>query len=1012
MTITTTIIKNSYSGNGTQTVFPYTFKINTDADIQVLVRSSLGTETLKTLSTDYTVSGAGDAGGGNVTMIVAPATGETLVIRRSTTQTQELDLVENDPFSAETVEGAFDKSVSLVQEIQEEADRSIKLSRTNTMNSTEFTIGDTDRANKVFGFDASGELTVAQELGTFKGNWSSGTTFAVRDIIKDTSNNNVYICLTAHTSSGSQPISTNTDVAKWGLLVDAAAATTSATNAANSATAAAASAVDATNNGAAQVTLATAQVALATTQATNSANSATASATSETNSANSATASANSATSSASSATASANSATASAASASAAEATFDLFDDSYLGAKTSNPTVDNDGDALQDGALYFDTTNDVMKVYNLANTTWYQLTPTVSNQTNINTVAAISSDVTSVANISSDVTATANNNTNITTVAGQITPTNNVSTLAGVSSSISTLSPISSNITTVAGISGDVTSVANISTAVSNVNSNSANINIVASDLSGSNNIGTVSGSITNVNNVGGSIASVNSAAANLASINNFGEVYRIASSAPTTSLNSGDLYFNTSTNVLNVYGASGWQNAGSSVNGTSQRYNYTATNGQTTFTGSDNNSNTLAYDAQYIDVYLNGVKLLNGTDVTVTSGSSVVLASGATTGDVVDIVAYGTFSVASLNADNLDSGTVPSARISGAYTGITGLGTLSSLNVDASAGTGVIGITLDNGTVTTSKDSSSFRSQLSMYNTTGQVAKFDTASDDLFLRFADDFAFQSIAGSEYMRIDSSGNVLVGTTDALAGVTSSSGKGISLRNEGYIFASIPNDAPLTINRQTSDGNIAQFRKNGTNVGSIFSRSGVVSGIILDPRAGGNGLLGQTGSIIPVDETQTREDNATDLGNSTYRFKDLYLGGGLYVGGTGTANKLDDYEEGTWTPSVVGFTTSSSEGYYRKVGSQVTVWFKYTSTTNLSSSFAYDINGLPFTPTHYGGTFGLLKFVTTTLGRGLTVSLSSYETTKLRGNIFNHNGTTADASYDDSLTGMATFFIN
>lgn len=115
MTITTTIIKNSYSGNGSQTVFPYTFKINTDADIQVLVRSSLGTETLKTLSTDYTVSGAGDAGGGNVTMIVAPATGETLVIRRSTTQTQELDLVENDPFSAETVEGAFDKSVSLVQ---------------------------------------------------------------------------------------------------------------------------------------------------------------------------------------------------------------------------------------------------------------------------------------------------------------------------------------------------------------------------------------------------------------------------------------------------------------------------------------------------------------------------------------------------------------------------------------------------------------------------------------------------------------------------------------------------------------------------------------------------------------------------------------------------------------------------------------------------------------------------------------------------------------------------------
>jgi predicted RecA/RadA family phage recombinase len=90
------------------------------------------------------------------------------------------------------------------------------------------------------------------------------------------------------------------------------------------------------------------------------------------------------------------------------------------------------------------------------------------------------------------------------------------------------------------------------------------------------------------------------------------------------------------------------------------------------------------LTYDAGYIDVYLNGVKLLNGTDVTVTSGSSVVLASGATTGDVVDIVAYGTFSVASLNADNLDSGTVPDARITGAYTGITNLTMSGDLTVD----------------------------------------------------------------------------------------------------------------------------------------------------------------------------------------------------------------------------------------------------------------------------------------------------------------------------------------
>ena len=88
-----------------------------------------------------------------------------------------------------------------------------------------------------------------------------------------------------------------------------------------------------------------------------------------------------------------------------------------------------------------------------------------------------------------------------------------------------------------------------------------------------------------------------------------------------------------------MQVYGSSGFQNAGSSVNGTSSRQTYTATGGQTTF--------SVTYDAGFVDVYLNGVKLLAGTDFTATSGTAVVLASGATAGDIVDIVAYGTFSL-----------------------------------------------------------------------------------------------------------------------------------------------------------------------------------------------------------------------------------------------------------------------------------------------------------------------------------------------------------------------------
>jgi hypothetical protein len=586
MTVSSTTVKNSYSGNGSTTVFAYTYRIFADSDLQVIIRSAAGTETTKTITTHYTVAGAGDANGGSVTFTVGnvPTATETVVLRREVPQTQAIDYIANDPFPAESHEEGLDRATMNIQQLQEEVDRSIKLSRTNTMTSTEFTVDAADRANKILAFDATGEISVTQELGTFKGSDTTTTTaaYVARDIIKSTTAgqlNNVYICTAASVIGDAL-----TDTDHFALLVDAYSA-------ASSATAAAASAVDAQSSeddAAADLVLTNADVVLthADVVLTNADVVLTHADVVLTNA-----------------------DVVSTHADVAAAAAIFDLFDDSYLGAKASDPSLDNDGNALQDGALYFDTTDDVMKVYDLATTTWLRLTPTVINQNNINTVAGIEADITAVANDAID-------------------------------------------------------------------------IGTVATDLAGSNNIGTVSGSIANVNNVGGSIANVNTVATNIASVNNFGEVYRISSTAPTTSLTSGDLYFDTTTNILNVYGASGWQNAGSSVNGTSDRYNYTATASQTTFTGVDNNGNTLAYDAGFIDVYLNGVKLLNGTDVTVSSGTSVVLATGATLNDVVDIVAYGTFTVASLNADNLTSGTVPTARVSGAYTGITQTGTLTTFS------------------------------------------------------------------------------------------------------------------------------------------------------------------------------------------------------------------------------------------------------------------------------------------------------------------------------------------
>jgi hypothetical protein len=223
MTVSTTIIKSSHNGNGSTTTFAYNFKIFADTDLVVIIRSSTGTETTKTLTTHYTVAGAGDASGGSITFTSGniPASGETVVIRRNVPQTQAIDYIANDPFPAETNEEGLDRSTMIAQQVSEEADRSIKLSRTNTMTSTEFTVGATDRANKILAFDGSGEISVTQELGSFKGDWSSGTAYVARDLVKDTSTNNIFIVNEAHTSSGSQPLTSNANSAKYDLIVDA-----------------------------------------------------------------------------------------------------------------------------------------------------------------------------------------------------------------------------------------------------------------------------------------------------------------------------------------------------------------------------------------------------------------------------------------------------------------------------------------------------------------------------------------------------------------------------------------------------------------------------------------------------------------------------------------------------------------------------------------------------------------------------------------------------------------------
>jgi hypothetical protein len=128
MTVSTTQSRIGYNGNGATTVFafPYRFLANTDL-VVTLVRADT-TQVVQTLNTDYTVMGAGDDAGGTVTMVVAPATGQQLIIVRAVPLTQETDYISGDPFPAETHERALDKLTMISQRLESLISRSIRLS--------------------------------------------------------------------------------------------------------------------------------------------------------------------------------------------------------------------------------------------------------------------------------------------------------------------------------------------------------------------------------------------------------------------------------------------------------------------------------------------------------------------------------------------------------------------------------------------------------------------------------------------------------------------------------------------------------------------------------------------------------------------------------------------------------------------------------------------------------------------------------------------------------------------
>jgi len=550
MTINSTTRKtNALVGNGNTATYPFAFKVFTDADVLVKkLEVSTSIETTLTLgaNNDYIVTLNQDQNGnpgGSITLKSGGnnfnlPSGFQLVITSAVEPLQGTDLTNQGGFYPEVINDALDQAVILHQQQQDELDRSIKFSLTNTIGSLEITENANARKNRVLGFDNLGEFEVLKELGTYRGNWAASTEYAVRDLVKDTSTGNIFFCNTAHTSQGAQPLTTNANSANWDLIVDAASATASQNAAASSASAAA-------------------------TSATTAGNSATAAATSESNAAGSASLASTKATQADTAKTAAETAKTAAETAQTAAETALDSFDDRYLGAKSSNPTVDNDGNALLDGALYFNTTSNIMRVYDLGNTTWLDLNITGTNLTNVNTVAGAIANVNNVGGSIANVNTVGGDIANVNTVAGNIS---NVNTVAGDIAKVITAANDLNEATS------EIDTVANAITNVDNVGNNIANVNTVAgistevSAVAGNaSNVNAVGGAITNVNNVGGSIANVNTVASNISGVNSFAERYRTDNTGnnPSTSLDAGDLFYNQQSGKLLVYNGqtSAWE-------------------------------------------------------------------------------------------------------------------------------------------------------------------------------------------------------------------------------------------------------------------------------------------------------------------------------------------------------------------------------------------------------------------------------------------------------------------
>jgi len=749
----------------------------------------------------------------------------------------------------------------------------------------------------------------------------------------------------------------------------ASSASTSASNAASSASSASTSSTNAANSASAASTSASnaaTSASNAATSETNAASSASAASTSASNAATSETNAANSASAASTSASNAATSESNAAASEAAAAASYDSFDDRYLGAKSSDPSLDNDGNALLTGALYFNTADNLMKMY--SGSTWLTAYATLSGALlATNNLADLTNTTQATTNLGlgtgnspsfAGLTLSGGTANGVLYLNGsKVATSGSALTFDGTTFATTgnvTLGDASTDTVQVNGYMGvRATPVPFYGIALGNASTITGDANprgISSSAVYGSDATGLAAALFGQVRTTATAYTMANAAGLRL------GDVSKGAGSTVT---NQHGVYLEDQTQGTNNFGITSLVSSGAN------KWNIYAS-------GTANN-----YFAGSVGIGTSSptAVLASGRVLEVSSGDSSEVIVGKTSTNIAAGADIGGFAF-----KNVDSslGTAPhyagirskSEDTSGNmdlrfYTGVSnyendtpqmridssgnvGIGNTSASSFNAAglplvvgSGSGNTGLTIYSGTA--ASGSIHFADGTTTTDSYRGIVSYSHTSN--YMTFWTDAA-------ERMRIDSSGNLLVART---APNTYNTAVGFEAQANGLVANTRDGAIALILNRLTSDGDIAVFRKDGTTVGSIGTNANG-NFQIYNNQTSHVGIQFGSPSILPVNNSGASADNAVDLGDGSVRFKDLYLSGGVYVGGTGAANLLDDYEEGTFTPTIIGTTVAGTGTYtnqvskYTKVGNQVTFqiyigWTAHTGTGNMR------ISGLPFTST-------------------------------------------------------------